>query len=87
MYVEGDEQDFIAAGNDCRAVTNLSSLCPPPGRTCCSLSVFDGNTSETGMGRSLTERAGVQHGNDQGLRAGNRQTVFFFFLCHMGERY
>lgn len=27
----GDEQDFIAAGNDCRTVRNLASLCPPPG--------------------------------------------------------
>lgn len=31
MFLVGDEPDFIAAGNDCRAVRNLASLCPSPG--------------------------------------------------------
>lgn len=31
MFFVGDERDFIAAGNDCRVVRNLASLCPPPG--------------------------------------------------------
>jgi len=31
MFLGGDERDFIAAGNNCRAVRNLASLCPPPG--------------------------------------------------------
>ena len=30
MFLVGDEQDFIVAGNDCRVVRNLASLCPPP---------------------------------------------------------
>lgn len=31
MLLVGDEWDFIAAGNDCRVVTNLACLCLPPG--------------------------------------------------------
>lgn len=31
MPLMRDEWDFIAAGYDCRVVTNLASLCLPPG--------------------------------------------------------
>lgn len=56
MLLVGDEWDFIAARNDSRVVTNLASLCPPPGAEhAVPLVLFDENISGTASGRSLSQ--------------------------------
>lgn len=47
MLLVGNKWDFVAARNDSRVVTNLASLCPPPGAEhavplCSLMRIFQG---------------------------------------------
>lgn len=65
LFLVGDK-DFVATGNDCRAVTNLASLCPPGiERAIPFVSLM--RKHQRWAWREVSLKAEIQQDNSQGL--------------------
>lgn len=72
-----DEWDFIAAGNDCRALRNVAILCPPPGAE-------RAVPSSSLIGKLQRQPWGEVSARKQPRAVSWELTAF---LCQMGQRY